>query len=230
MEQRKDTQSAAGLAVVTVWDWPVRLVHWLLVALVATSWITSEIGGNAMTYHMWSGYTILALVLFRIVWGFVGSTHARFGSFVRGPGAVMRYAAELAAAGSARYLGHNPLGGWSVLLMLALLLLQASTGLFANDEIATEGPLASHVSGDTSSLLTTIHRYNFYVLLTLICLHLAAVLYYLLVKRQNLIGPMITGRKHVQPAVAQPSSASSWLALALLVAAGGVVALIVNSA
>jgi cytochrome b len=215
---------------VRVWDAPVRVFHWVLVALVLTSWVTSEIGGNAMTYHMWSGYTILALVLFRIAWGFVGSTHARFGSFVKGPGAVMRYAAGLTKAGSARFLGHNPLGGWSVLLMLASILLQASTGLFANDDIATEGPLASRVSGATSSLLTTIHRINFYVLLALICLHLAAILYYLLVKRENLIGAMITGRKHVETTVGEPTIASSWLAFVLLVAAGGVVALVVNSA
>jgi cytochrome b len=142
----------------------------------------------------------------------------------------MRYAAGLTKAGSARFLGHNPLGGWSVLLMLASILLQASTGLFANDDIATEGPLASRVSGATSSLLTTLHRINFYVLLALICLHLAAILYYLLVKRENLIGAMITGRKHVETTVGEPTIASSWLAFVLLVAAGGVVALVVNSA
>jgi cytochrome b len=209
----------------------VRVAHWLLVALIGTSWVTSEIGGNAMTYHMWSGYTILGLVLFRIVWGFVGSAHARFGSFVTGPGAVLRYAGGLVRSSSARYLGHNPLGGWSVMLMLASIALQATTGLFANDEIFTEGPLASRVSGETSSLLTTIHRYNFYVLLALIGLHLAAILFYLLVKRENLIGPMFTGRKLVEPeaAVAAPM-ASSWLAIVLIVVVSGVVALVVNSA
>jgi cytochrome b len=231
MAQPEHSRASAGPTAVKVWDWPVRLVHWLLVVLIATSWVTSEIGGNAMTYHMWSGYTILSLVVFRIAWGFVGSGHARFGSFVKGPGAVARYASGLMRAQHARFLGHNPLGGWSVVLMLAAIALQATTGLFANDEIFTEGPLASRVSGDTSSLLTTIHRYNFYVVLGLIALHLAAILFYLVVKRENLIGPMFTGRKHVEPGSHTPAPMSSgWLAVVLLAAAAGAVALVVNSA
>ena len=229
MAQPDRSRGSAGLTAVQVWDWPVRLVHWLLVALIATSWITSEIGGNAMTYHMWSGYTILSLVAFRIVWGFVGSGHARFGSFVRGPGAVVRYAGGLMRAQHTRFLGHNPLGGWSVVLMLAAVAVQATTGLFANDEIFTEGPLASRVSGDTSSLLTTIHRYNFYVLLTLIGLHLAAIAFYLVVKRENLIGAMFTGRKQADPGTQAPAPmASGWLAVVVLALVAGAVALVVN--
>lgn len=216
---------------VLVWDWPVRLVHWLLVALITTSWVTSEIGGNAMTYHMWSGYAILTLVLFRIVWGFVGSYHARFASFLKGPGAVMRYAADLARSQPVRFLGHNPLGGWSVMLMLLSITVQAVTGLFANDEIFTEGPLASRVSSETSSLLTTVHRYNFYVLLALIALHLIAILFYLLVKRENLVGAMLTGRKYVQAGVSgEAPVAGLWRAAAVLLLVAAAVAAIVNSA
>jgi cytochrome b len=215
---------------VAVWDWPVRIVHWSLVVLITVSWITSEVGGNAMTYHMWSGYTILTLLIFRIAWGWVGSRHARFGSFVRGPREVIRYAASLAGARSSSFLGHNPLGGWSVVLMLLSMTLQAATGLFANDEIFTEGPLASRVSADTSGFLTTIHRYNFYVLLALIALHVLAIVFYLLVKRENLVGAMFTGRKHVAHPAAQDEPMASLLrAAVVLLISAGVVAVIVNS-
>jgi cytochrome b len=229
MAQPKDEQVVSPRRAVAVWDWPVRVVHWLLVVLIATSWITSEIGGNAMTYHMWSGYAILTLVVFRIVWGFVGSPHARFASFVRGPAAVARYAAGLFGRETTRYAGHNPLGGWSVLLMLACMALQAGTGLFANDEIFTEGPLASRVAADTSVLLTTIHRYNFYVLLALIALHVAAIVFYLLVKRENLIGAMITGKKFLPHDAPAPELVGSWRALVVLAIAAGAVAALVNS-
>ena len=229
MTEQRIERSADRRRPVAVWDWPVRVVHWLLVVLIAVSWITAEIGGNAMTYHMWSGYTILTLVAFRIVWGFVGSTHARFASFVKGPAAVFRYAAGLFRRDTPRYAGHNPLGGWSVLLMLACVALQAGTGLFANDEIFTEGPLASRVEMDTSLFLTTIHRYNFYVLLALVSLHIAAILFYLLVKRENLIGAMFTGRKLLPEDVPAAEPVSSWRALVVLLIAAGAVAALVNS-
>jgi cytochrome b len=225
---RVDRDDQARKAV-AVWDWPVRIVHWLLVVLVTFSWVTSEVGGNAMTYHMWSGYTILTLVVFRILWGWVGSRHARFASFVRGPGEVIRYAKGLAGGRSSRFLGHNPLGGWSVVLMLLSMTVQATTGLFANDDVMTEGPLASRVSAETSQLLTAIHGYNFYVLLTLIALHLIAVLFYLLVKRENLIGPMFTGRKYVDDAApAQEPTASLLRAAVVLLIVAAAVAAVVN--
>lgn len=213
---------------VAVWDWPVRVVHWSLVILLVISWVTSEVGGNAMTYHMWSGYTILTLVAFRIVWGVVGSAHARFTSFIKGPAEVLRYAASLGGARVSTYVGHNPLGGWSVVLMLASLLLQAVTGLFANDEIFTEGPLASRVSLETSTLLTTVHRYNFYVLLALIALHLIAILFYLLVKRENLIGAMFTGRKYVEtvPAPMERRAGTLRAVVVLLLVAAAVAAVV----
>jgi cytochrome b len=215
---------------VRVWDLPVRICHWSLVALIFTSWVTSEIGGNAMTYHMWSGYTILALVVFRIVWGFVGSERARFGDFLYGPSAVIAYIKGMLRLDPPHYLGHNPLGGISVVLLLLSVLVQATTGLFANDDIATEGPLVSKVSEATSSLLTTIHRYNFYVLLALICVHIAAALFYLLVKRENLIGAMFTGRKRVRmgSGASDARMASAWLALVIAGIAGGAVAWLVN--
>lgn len=180
---------------ILVWDLPVRLFHWLLVMLVVVSFVTGELGGTWMQIHLWSGYTILGLLLFRLVWGVIGGHHARFSSFVRGPNAVLRYARTLWDRSAPRHLGHNPLGGWSVLAMLLLLLFQVATGLFANDDIFTQGPLYPWVGKATSDFLTEIHEVNQGVLLALICVHVAAVLSYLVIKHENLIGPMITGRK-----------------------------------
>jgi cytochrome b len=214
-----------------VWDLPVRLFHWALVALIATSWTTAEIGGNAMQYHQWSGMSILTLVLFRVLWGFFGSTRARFWDFVRGPRAAFAYARGLLRGGAAFYPGHNPLGGWMVLALLASLLVQTGTGLFANDDVMIEGPLAGHISKETSDWLTGIHHVNFAVLLVLIALHVAAALFYLLVKRDNLVLPMITGRKPLaegrsfEPARGGPL----WLAALLLALCAGAVWAIVTA-
>ena len=223
-------QAADAGRTVRVWDVPVRVFHWMLAALILLSWITSEIAGNAMTYHMWSGYAILTLVVSRIVWGFIGSEHARFRAILHGPRAIIGYASGLFGSDSRYYLGHNPVGGISVVLMLAAVLLQALTGLFANDDIATEGPLAHLVSEATSSVLTTIHRYNFYVLTTLIAVHVAAALFYLIVKRENLIGAMFTGRKRVPDDgdFADARMTSAWVALVVVIVIAAAVAALVN--
>ncbi len=188
------TQSTASRLA---WDLPVRLFHWLLVALIALSWITAEMGGNAMQIHQWSGYSILTLVLFRIAWGFLGSSSARFASFVRAPREALHYAHMLKRGKAPFFLGHNPLGAWMILALIASLLVQAGTGLFANDDIMTEGPLAKWVSKAASDRLSAIHELNFNLLLGLAAVHIAAVLYYLLGKRENLILPMLHGRKRV---------------------------------
>jgi cytochrome b len=216
---------------VPVWDLPVRLFHWVLVALVVFSFVTAQIGGNAMQYHEWSGFTILALVVFRVAWGFAGGTHARFVDFLRGPRAVLAYAGALLRGEPRFFAGHNPLGGWMVVALLACLLVQTGTGLFANDDIMIEGPLAKHLSKETSDLLTGIHHANFAVLATLVSLHVAAALYYLLVKRDNLIRPMFTGRKQPpQGADAPPATrGSTLLAAALLAVCAGGVWLLVNA-
>ncbi|MGD8366543.1 MAG: cytochrome b/b6 domain-containing protein [Desulfobacterales bacterium] len=208
------TTGAAGRRV-RVWDLPTRLFHWLLVLLVAVSFVTGEIGGAWMQYHVWSGCAIFGLLAFRIMWGFWGGRYARFSAFVRGPKAVLRYARAFWQKGSERHLGHNPLGGWSVLAMLAALLVQAATGLFSNDDIFTEGPLYPWVSKATSDWLTTIHRLNQEILLVLVAVHVAAVLFYLIFKRDNLIGPMFTGCiRWQEPA----ESSGNRLGLAALVA------------
>ena len=148
-----------------------------------------------MQYHEYSGVAILTLVLFRIVWGVVGSEKSRFKAFLHGPSAVIRYTSTLFERKASRHLGHNPLGGWSVLLLLIALLIQAGTGLFANDDILTEGPLFNLVSKATSDWLTGLHHLNQTVLLVLILIHVGAILFYLFYKKENLIVPMITGYK-----------------------------------
>jgi cytochrome b len=200
-----------------VWDLPVRIFHWVLVLLVVSQIVTATIGGNAMEYHALGGYSILTLVLFRILWGFAGGTHARFSDFLRGPAAVARYAHMLIKGTAESHRGHNPLGGWSVVLMLLSLLVQAVTGLFANDDVMMEGPLAKHVSDDASALFTVIHDINAGIVLTLISLHILAVLFYLLRRKQDLIGPMFTGRKPIELMDARPpGSGNPWLATLLL--------------
>lgn len=176
-----------------LWDAPVRIVHWLLVVLIAFSWWASE---DHLNWHRWSGYTILGLVVFRILWGFAGGGAARFASFVRGPKATLEYARSLPERAPSSVPGHNPLGGWSVLALLAVLVVQVTTGLFAVDIDAFEaGPLSDRVSFETGRAIAEVHELSFRVLQVLVVAHVAAVLFYLFYKRTNLIGPMITGRR-----------------------------------
>ena len=180
-----------------IWDVPVRLFHWILALLVISQIVTVSIGGNAMEYHVLGGYAILTLVVFRIIWGVVGTRTARFTQFLRGPGAVLRYLRTIPTAAAEPHAGHNPLGGWSVVAMLLSLLVQAVSGLFADDEIMTTGPLWKYVSENTASLFNVIHETNALILLALICMHMGAILFYLLRKKQNLIRPMFTGTTHL---------------------------------
>jgi cytochrome b len=197
---------------VLVWDFPTRLFHWLLVILVIISFVTGNIGGNAMQYHQWSGFTILALLLFRLVWGFVGSRESRFATFIQRPASVARYAATLLRRDSWQHLGHNPLGGWSIIAILFALLVQAATGLFANDDIVTEGPLYGWVSKATSDWLTRIHKLNKAVIIGLVCIHVLAVVFYFFYKRENLVKPMITGAKQWSGAEPEPVIGRTWTA------------------
>jgi cytochrome b len=174
---------------IRVWDLPTRLFHWTLAVLLAGSFVTVKLGGNLMVWHERLGCAALALVMFRVGWGFVGGRYARFSSFVAGPGRVLGYLRGVARPSP----GHNPLGALSVLGMLAAVGFQAVSGLFTNDDIAFEGPLARHVSGATSSLLTTLHRNNETVILALVVLHVAAILYYRFGRRRDLVRPMLDG-------------------------------------
>lgn len=187
-----------GHAPIRVWDLPTRLFHWALVVLVGVSIVTGNIGGlREMEWHERSGLMILALLVFRLLWGLIGSRHSRFADFVRGPRVVIGYARGLLAGRHTPAIGHNPLGGWSVVAMLSCLLLQAATGLFANDDILTEGPLARKVSHAVSDLLTGVHEINASLLYVLLAVHVAAVIYYGVVHKEALLRAMITGRKEV---------------------------------
>jgi len=217
--EQQQSMEGPGTRSVRIWDWPTRVFHWVLLVLVTTSFVTGHIGGNAMQYHLWSGFTILGLLIFRLVWGVVGGHYARFASFVRSPASAWRYARSLMRPDSPRYPGHNPLGGWSVIAMLLALMLQVGTGLFATDEIFTQGPLYPLVSDSTADWLTGIHVFNQWVIVSLVALHLAAVLFYFIVKHDNLITPMITGVKPWSAATEAPASDPPRTALALIVAA-----------
>ena len=193
----------AGPVAVPVWDWPVRLFHWSIVALLVVAVVTVKIGGNAMEWHMRAGMAVLALVVFRVLWGFAGSRHARFASFVRGPRAVVAYARSIIKPPHEPHVGHNPLGGWSVIAMLVVLLAQATSGLFSNDDIATDGPLARLVTKDTSDAVTSFHRLNVWALAALVAAHVGAVGFHLVALKENLVHAMLTGVKKLPPHHAQ---------------------------
>lgn len=210
--------TAAGVQA-KLWDGPVRIVHWLLVVLVAFSWWSSE---DHLNWHRWSGYAIIGLVLFRIYWGFAGGGAARFASFVRGPRAIAAYAATLGRRDTSTTPGHNPLGALSVLAILAVLLVQVGTGLFAVDVDAFEGgPFSDRVSFDLGRQIAEWHELSFRVLQALVGLHIAAVLFYLVWKRSNLIRPMITGRRTL-PADPGLAGAPLWRLLAGVVLAAAI--------
>ncbi len=178
-----------------VWDLPLRLFHWLLVLSIASSWATAEAGFDWMQIHIYLGYGTLGLILFRLIWGFVGPRHARFSSFLAGPSGMWRYARGLAAGTMIQTVGHNPLGGMMVLLMLLLVGFQAATGLFATDAIVWTGPYNAAVSEATASRLTSLHHLNFNFILAAVALHIMAITFYFLVKKQNLVGAMVHGHK-----------------------------------
>lgn len=182
-----------------VWDPFVRLFHWTLVALIGFLWWSGEQGGmDLMEWHMLAGEAVLALVLFRILWGLLGTRTARFADFLRGPRALKAETADLLRGRAHEHAGHGALGGWMVAVLLAVVAVQAASGLFASDDLFTSGPLTHWVASDTEELLTGIHNDGFDVLLWLVGLHLAAVLVvYPLAARINLVRPMVTGYKRL---------------------------------
>jgi cytochrome b len=198
-----------------VWDLPTRLFHWLLVVLVALSWWTAET--DRQDLHLYLGYGVLTLLIFRVGWGLFGSSTARFSSFVRGPGSVMRYVRDRFHWPAA---GHAPLGALSVIALLLMLFAQVGTGLFASDEDGLfSGPLAYLVSLSTGDGMTELHEELFDVLLALVALHVAAILLYRLVLGRNLLGPMISGRAELAPGV-EPMRPGKWSVALLCLLAG----------
>ena len=197
-----------------VWDAPTRLFHWAIVLLVAFSYISIQ--KDWIQLHFLSGYIILASLLFRLAWGFVGSDTSRFRNFIRSPLAGLRHLAQFGGREPDTEIGHNAAGGWMVLLMLAALLAQVGTGLFSNDDVSTDAPLAYHVGKSVSDKITSIHGAVFNVILGLVALHILAIIAYAVVKRHDLVRAMVTGRKRLPATVRQPRFSSPLLAAALL--------------
>lgn len=211
---------------VKVWDGWVRLFHWAVVACVVVSYISAR--QEAWGVHYLSGYAVLTLVLFRIAWGLVGSESARFATFLRSPVAALRDLAHFGRREPDTHVTHNPAGAWMVLVLLAMLLVQAGTGLFTNHDVgmtySQHGPLANSVAEETSEWASDLHVRFINLLLAAIGLHMLAVLAYALVKRQDLVRPMVTGVKRLPESAARaPRQAPALLGLALLAAAAAVV-------
>ena len=179
---------------IRVWDLPTRVFHWALALAVIALIVTGKVGGEATFWHARLGHVVLALLVFRLVWGLVGGRWSRFAAFLYAPGTVVRY-----LKGDSRpehTIGHNPLGAGSVFAVLTILAVQVATGLMSDDEIAFAGPLAKFVPGSVVSQATTWHRsWGQWLLIALVVLHVAAILYYLWKKRENLIAPMLHGDK-----------------------------------
>ncbi len=199
-----------------VWDLPVRLFHWTLVAGVLASYVTSRLGPEYFRLHLAAGYLVTVLVVFRLLWGLFGTRHARFASFVRGPRAVWQYSASLLRGQPARHAGHNPLGALMVLALLASLFVQAATGLFSNDEIFNTGPLYAWVSEAFSLQLTSLHKLLFNWIATAILVHVLAIVAHRLLTRENLARAMWSGRKPAHAVTSDEVIGSSRLLLALL--------------
>jgi cytochrome b len=196
---------------VRVWDLPTRLFHWLLAACVLGSLASGWIGGGAIDWHARFGYAVLALVLFRLVWGLVGGRWSRFASFLYAPRSVVAYLRGQAHPD--HLVGHNPLGAGSVFAILLVLLAQVGTGLVNDDEISFQGPLYGYVSSRVAGAAHDFHEdWGQWLILGLVVLHVLAVLFYLLRKRQNLVAPMVTGDKEVANAVAP--SRDDWVSRA----------------
>lgn len=199
---------------ITVWDRPVRLAHWALVLLLPLLWWTAESG--AFAWHIALGSLTLAILIFRVLWGFAGSATARFRNFVRGPRTVAAYLATLRVRPTEAVIGHNPLGGWSVMAMLLLMLCQVALGLVAGDpDDNAVGPLNHLVSFTLADRSTQLHELLFNFVLGLVALHIVAVLAHLALKRDNLILPMITGRRVPSGDLRQPALAPRSLGIGL---------------
>ncbi|GAB2488611.1 cytochrome b/b6 domain-containing protein [Comamonas humi] len=201
---------------VRVWDLPTRLFHWALVLCFLGSFISGQIGGNAMVWHFRSGYTIAALLLFRFVWGLVGGYWSRFGQFALGPGKVLAY---MRGRGENLHdVGHSPMGAWAVVAMLLLLGLQVASGLMSDDEIAFAGPLTRFVSGEVVGQATSYHKaIGQYLLLGMIALHLLAIVFYIIRLRKTVLRPMFHGHKELAQHVEHSTDTAVTRLLALLV-------------
>ena len=213
-----------------VWDLPTRAFHWTLALAIVVLVITGHVGGNALVWHMRAGYLVFTLLLFRLLWGFVGGRWSRFASFVYAPATVLRYLRGQAGPGEHLDVGHNPLGSLSVFALLALLGVQVATGLVADDEIATTGPLNRLVSNATASKATGWHtETGQWLLIALVVLHVGAILFYRFHHNKDLVTPMLTGDKALPAGTpaATDSLPTRGLALLLVAACAAAVAWVV---
>jgi cytochrome b len=227
----KPTNSLPQQITTRVWDLPTRIFHWALAFCVISLFITGLRGGDAMNWHFRFGYCVLTLLLFRIVWGFVGGTWSRFSSFIYAPKHIWRYLKGQREP--MHEVGHSPLGGLSVIAMLAFLLAQVATGLFSDDEISASGPLTKFVTNATVQLVSHYHiNIGKLILLILVVTHVLAIVFYLLKKRENLIKPMLHGDKVLALDVltTRDSAASRLWALVILVLCAAVVYSLVSFA
>lgn len=206
-----------------IWDIFIRVYHWLLVASIGFAWWTIEQGGDWMEWHMVSGILVLSLVLFRVIWGFVGGGYARFKQFLCSPLATLRYTHDLMRNKEAHYVGHNPMGGWAVIALLLFCAIQALTGLFTTDDIWFEGPLFHLIDSSLASDITRFHKLFFNILLGMIVLHIAAILFHQIVRKEKLIQAMFSGKKSAADAVdiitSKPFSFKRTLLVAIITAA-----------
>ena len=216
------TSSSPSAHTVRIWDLPTRLFHWLLVICIIAMVVTAKVGGNAMNWHLILGQVVLALLIFRVLWGLVGGYWSRFTRLLTSPAALARYLRGQASAHD--LAGHNPLGALSVIAMLMVLIAQVASGMLSDDEIAFSGPLTRFVSGDTVSIATNFHaHWGQYLIYALVGLHLVAIGWYSL-RGQRLVPAMVTGDKQLEAPVtaAQDSAGSRLLAAVLAVVASGI--------
>jgi len=216
---------------VRVWDLPTRTFHWLLAACVLASIVSARIGGSAMVWHFRIGYVVFTLLAFRLLWGFTGGRWSRFRAFFYAPATSLRYLRGGSLPHEHHHVGHNPLGAWSVLALLAVLMAQVTTGLVADDEVASSGPLYRYVATATSLAATRWHKgYGQWLIISLVIIHVGAIAFYWFRRRQNLLSPMLHGDKLLTADVpASVDSAGSRLrALALVAVCAAGVAFIVS--
>ncbi len=199
---------------VQVWDAPVRLFHWLAVVLVAAAYVTLKL--NWIDWHVRVGEALLALVIARLLWGCWGSETARFRSFVASPAAALRHVRRLLRREPDVQVGHNPAGGWMVLLLLALLLVETLSGLYVYNDIADQGPLSEVVPAWLANAIAALHALGWDALLAAVALHVLAIGWYAVLKGQQLLGPMLTGCKRLPAPIAAPRQAPALRAVLAL--------------
>jgi cytochrome b len=209
-----------------VWDIPVRVFHWLIVALVAAAYATWRL--NWMVSHQWIGYATLTLLLFRLSWGFFGSDTARFSSFLASPLTVLRHLKDPLRREPDHQVGHNPAGGWMVLILIALLLVETLTGVYVANDIVDEGPLTEIMPAWAANAIASSHAIFWDALLAAILLHVLVIAGFAAIKGQNLLRPMITGTKVLSANVAAPRTGSLARATLLLLGCGVATAVLVN--